>query len=413
MAVSTPSSALKDAHQNFLARASASVMDTYKRVPVVFESGEGCYLRDTDGKRYLDFVAGIAVNTLGHAHPRLTEALSEQCGRLMHCSNLYWTESQVALAESLTLASGLSRAFFCNSGAEAVEAAIKLARKVRTDAVGPDCTHIIAMTGSFHGRTYGALSVTGQSRYHAGFSPLLPDVTHVPFNDMDALRAHLLPRTAAIILEPIQGEGGIRPAEPDYLRAVRALCEETGVVLIFDEVQSGIGRTGTLFAFQQAGVRPDILVLAKGLGGGFPIGAILASERVDAFTPGDHASTFGGNPLACTAAQTVLDLIEEEGLLSNVVERGKQLRKGLLTLQQRYPDAIRDVRGMGLMQGIELTSPAEPIVTECRRRGLLLVGAGANVIRFVPPLIVREEQVAEALNSLESALVEVCSAGCQ
>jgi acetylornithine aminotransferase/acetylornithine/N-succinyldiaminopimelate aminotransferase len=395
--------------ENLLARASMSVMDTYKRVPIVFEFGEGCILRDTEGKQYLDFVAGIAVNTLGHAHPRLTEALSEQCAKLMHCSNLYWTEPQIALAERLTQASGLSRAFFCNSGAEAVEAALKLARKFRSADVGPDCTQIIAMTDSFHGRTYGALSVTGQSRYHVGFSPLLPDVTHAPFNDIDALRAKITSCTAAVILEPIQGEGGIRPADPNYLRAVRALCDETGVVLIFDEVQSGVGRTGRLFAFQQTGVRPDILVLAKGLGGGFPIGAILASERVDAFTPGDHASTFGGNPLACVAAQTVLDVIAEEDLLSNVITRGKQLREGLLMLQQRYPDAIHDVRGVGLMQGVELTSPVESIVTECRRRGLLLVAAGANVIRFVPPLIVRKEQIAEALSILESALVQLSS----
>ncbi len=380
-----------------LVRAHTHVMDTYKRLPIVFESGEGCYLFDSEGKRYLDFVAGIAVNTIGHAHPQLVSAIASQAAHLMHCSNLYWTLSQIELAERLVYASGLKRAFFCNSGAEAVEAALKLARKFRTTTAGEDCTGIIAMNNSFHGRTFGALSVTGQTRYHAGFTPLLPNVSHVAFNDIDALRAQMTPKTAAVILEPIQGEGGLRPADPNYLRAVRTLCDEMGVVLIFDEVQCGIGRTGTLFGFQQSGVKPDILVLAKGLGGGFPIGAILASERVDAFTAGDHASTFGGNPMACMAAQTVLDVITDDQLLANVQARGEQLVAGLRELQSHFPQAITDVRGMGLMQGIELAIPVAPVVDACRERGLLLVGASTDVIRFVPPLIVRPDQIDAAL----------------
>jgi acetylornithine/N-succinyldiaminopimelate aminotransferase len=390
---------------DLLTRAQASVMETYKRLPIVFESGEGCYLFDTDGKRYLDFVAGIAVNTLGHAHPLLVSAIASQAAHLMHCSNLYWTTAQIELAERLTHASGLSRAFFCNSGAEAVEAALKLARKARTSTVGADCTELIAMNNSFHGRTFGALSVTGQTHYHQGFTPLLSGVSHVQFNDIDTLRAQISEKTAAIILEPIQGEGGLRPAHMDYLRAVRQLCDETGVVLIFDEVQCGVGRTGTLFGFQQNpyGVQPDILVLAKGLGGGFPIGAILASKKVDAFVPGDHASTFGGNPMACMAAQTVLDVINDDQLLANVQARGEQLVSGLKELQRRYPSAITDVRGQGLMQGIELAVPVAPIVDACRDRGLLLVGASTNVIRFVPPLIVRADQIDTALAILNEA----------
>jgi acetylornithine/N-succinyldiaminopimelate aminotransferase len=393
---------------SLIERAQQVVMPTYKRFPIVFSEGKGVYLTDVEGKRYLDFVAGIAVNTLGHGHPRLVEAIASQAGQLMHCSNLYWTRPQIELAETLTCLAGMSTAFFCNSGAEAVEAALKLARKHQS-RLNPDAprTRIIAMTNSFHGRTFGALSATGQEKYHHGFEPLLPHVIHVPFNDLDALKAQIDERSAAVILEPLQGEGGIQPADVAYLKAVRELCDETGTLLIFDEVQSGVGRTGAYFAWQQSGVQPDIMALAKGLGGGFPIGAIVVSEKVaQSFQPGDHASTFGGNPLACTAALTVLTVLEEEHLLDNVKARGQQLCAGLERLQGQFPQLIGQVRGQGLMLGLVMTPPelVAKVVATCMAQGLLLVGAGADAIRFVPPLVVNATEIDEALAILEQAL---------
>jgi acetylornithine/N-succinyldiaminopimelate aminotransferase len=393
---------------SILAEGQAVVMNTYKRFPLVLTSGQGCTVTDANGKQYLDFVAGIAVNTLGHAHPKLVAAIAKQAGDMMHCSNLYWTEGQVSLAKQLTQAGQMARAFFCNSGAEAVEAALKLARKHHClkSSESPR-TQIIAMQNSFHGRTYGALSATGQMKYHNGFAPLLPDITHVPFNDLDALKAVISDKTAAVILEPIQGEGGVQPADANYLKAVRDLCDARGVLLIFDEVQSGIGRTGNFFAWQHSGVQPDMLTLAKGLGGGFPIGAMLAAKSVaDSFEPGDHASTFGGNPLACAAAQAVLSVIGEENLLQNVQQRGEELTAGLKQLQIKYSAQIREVRGMGLMQGIALDVPTAPIVSTCMEAGLLLVGAGADVIRFVPPLTVSSGDIQSALSILDEAFAK-------
>ncbi|HEY9685899.1 MAG TPA: acetylornithine transaminase [Coleofasciculaceae cyanobacterium] len=398
------SSTLKSQTETWIERGQASVMNTYNRFPVALKRGAGCQMWDVDGKRYLDFLSGIAVNSLGHGHEKLVSALNAQMADLMHCSNLYWIPAQIELAELLVKNSPFDKAFFCNSGAEAVESALKLARKYGKTKHNATRTKVIAMTNSFHGRTYGAMTLTGQAKYQADFTPLVPDVIHVPFNDFVALQAAMTPEICAIILEPIQGEGGIQPADPAYLKQVRTLCDAQDIVLIFDEVQTGIGRTGKLFSFQHAGVQPDVIALAKGLGGGFPIGAMLAVDKVAAaFQPGDHASTFGGNPMACTAGKIVLEALLQDGLLSHAAEMGTYLQMRLQELQQQFP-AIQNVRGLGLMQGIELNQPVADIVKECLENGLLLVGAGANVIRFVPPLTVGKVEIDEALQILSNLL---------
>ena len=378
-------------------------MNTYARFPVTLVSGEGSRVRDENGKEYLDFIAGIAVNTLGHAHPKLTKALAKQAGTMLHCSNLFHIPKQQQLAEKLCDLSGMGSAFFCNSGAEANEAAIKLARKYFFDQDSPRRT-IITATNSFHGRTLQTLTATGQDKVKVGFDPLPPGFAHVPLNDLDALKQAVNDQTAAILLEPLQGEGGVNIADADYLRAVRSFCNEHGLLLILDEVQTGIGRCGSMFAFEQAGIVPDILTLAKGLGGGLPIGAMLASEAVaESFGPGTHGSTFGGNPLSCTAALTVLAVIEAEDMLAHVQARSEQLRSGLLELQKRFP-VIEDVRGQGLLIGAGLSVAAAPIVVAAREQGLMILMAGPNVLRFLPPLNVSESEVNEALALLASTL---------
>jgi acetylornithine/N-succinyldiaminopimelate aminotransferase len=393
------SSTLNTQTKTWIERGGACVMNTYNRFPVALKRGVGCEVWDVDGKRYLDFVSGIAVNSLGHGHEKLVSALSAQMAELMHCSNLYWISAQIELAELLVKNSPFDQAFFCNSGAEAVESALKLARKYGKTQ-NSKRTKVIAMQNSFHGRTYGAMTLTGQAKYQADFTPLVPDVIHVPFNDFSALQQAITPEVCAIILEPVQGEGGIQPADPAYLKQVRALCDAQDIVLIFDEVQTGIGRTGKLFGFEHGGVQPDVIALAKGLGGGFPIGAMLAVDKVAAaFQPGDHASTFGGNPMACTAGKIVLEALLQEGVLDHAAEMGTYLQMRLQELQQEFP-AIQNVRGIGLMQGIELNQPAAGIVKECLENGLLLVGAGANVIRFVPALTVGKAEIDEALQIL-------------
>ncbi|MBX2860032.1 MAG: acetylornithine transaminase [Vampirovibrio sp.] len=387
-------------------RGKAVVMNTYSQVPIALQWGQGSTVWDMEGKKYLDFVAGIAVNALGHSNPDYIQNLTDQLHRIAHCSNLYWTEPQVQLAETLVNNSDLDKVFFCNSGTEAVEAALKLARKYGKKAHGSHRTDIIAMEGGFHGRTYGAVSATGQPKYQKDLDPLLPGISHVPYNDLEALRQHITPNTCAVLMEPIQGEGGIRPADVDYLKAVKALCAEHDIVLIFDEVQCGIGRTGHLFAYQHYGVNPDIITLAKGLGGGFPIGAMMATDKVaDAFAPGDHAATFGGNPLASVAGISVLHDLLHNDLLAHVQTVGLHLIQHLTTLQEKFP-VITDVRGIGLMQGIELSVPTAPIVTACRENGLLLVGAGADVIRFVPPLVVTKTEIDQAMKILEDVLTK-------
>jgi len=381
------------------------LIENYARLPIAPVRGRGCRLEDAAGNSWLDFAAGIAVNTLGHAHPALTRAIAEQAGRLLHCSNLYRIPQQEALAERLAAASGLARAFFCNSGAEANEAAIKLARRYFHQR-GEERRTIVTALGSFHGRTLATVAATGQEKVKQGFAPLPSGFRHVPFNDLAALEAAIDGETAAVMLEPIQGEGGVRPADPDYLAGVRALCDRHGILLILDEVQTGIGRTGTLFAFEQAEIRPDILTLAKGLGGGVPIGAMLAVEEVAAaFTPGSHGSTFGGNPLACAAACCVLDQIERQELLAHCRAMGARLRRGLERIAARASAKTEmEVRGRGLLLGLDCGRPAAPIIDAARARGLLLVGGGPEVIRLIPPLIVGRQEIDEALDILEAAL---------
>jgi acetylornithine/N-succinyldiaminopimelate aminotransferase len=383
------------------------VMHTFNRQPVVFVRGEGMKVWDAEGREYLDFLAGIAVNGLGHCHPSLVAAIAEQADTLMHVSNLYYVAQQPELARRLAELSGLDKAFFCNSGAEANETAIKLARKWACENHGPDRFEIITAEGSFHGRTLGALSATGQSKYHKGFEPLVPGFQTVPFDDFSALEAAVNPRTCAVMLEPIRGESGVHPASPEYLKRVRDLCSEYGVLLILDEIQTGLGRTGKWFGHEHYGIKPDIMTLAKTLGGGFPIGACLALDNVaSAFQPGNHAATFGGNPLACRAALTTLDIMEREELIENAAETGAYLISALERLKEQREDIV-EVRGLGLMAAIELSRDYAPAVAaSCLWRGLIVNPVGQNVIRFLPPLIVQKEDVDSAIQIVNEALSE-------
>nr|HQV13241.1 aspartate aminotransferase family protein [Nitrospira sp.] len=334
--------------------AEQYLMNTYQRQPISIVRGRGSKVYDLEGREYIDFVAGIAVNVLGHGHPDLVLAIQKQAQHLLHTSNLYYTEPQVRLAQTLVEHSFAQKVFFCNSGAEANEAAIKLARKYSYDKYGADRYEIITMTSSFHGRTMATLTATGQDKVQKGFAPLMPGFSYVPFNDLSAVERAITPKTAAIMLEPIQAEGGVHVAERGYLQGLRELCRERDVLLIFDEVQTGIGRTGTLFCYEQFGMQPDIMTLAKGLGGGVPIGACLATDSVArAFSPGTHASTFGGNPLACAAALAVLRVLLDGKILDQGRRMGEYLAKGLATLKERHR-CIKEVRGMGLLQGMEL-----------------------------------------------------------
>ncbi len=390
------------------------VMTTYGRSPIALVRGAGCRVWDSEGKEYLDFAAGIATCTLGHAHPALVEAVTRQIGRLHHVSNLYYVPEQGALAAWLVAHGAGERVFFCNSGAEANEAAIKLARKYGHTRLGIARPTVITALASFHGRTLAAVTATGQPRYQQDFAPLVPGFHHVPFNDLPALVAAIdeLDReartVAAILLEPLQGEGGIRPGDATYFKAVRALCDERGILLMFDEVQVGVGRSGTWWGHEQLGVKPDVMTLAKGLAGGLPIGAMICRRSCDVFGPGDHASTFGGNPLVCAASLAVLQTIEAEGLLASVQARGEQLRAGLRGLAERLRGKIADVRGWGLIVGIELGADQPRSAAELARAaqlaGLLAVPAGPRVLRLVPPLIVSAAEVEEALAILARVL---------
>ena len=381
-------------------RGAAVLQHTYARYPIEFLNGRGCQLTDSSGREYLDFTAGIAVNVLGHGHPAIVSALQKAADALLHVSNLYWTEPMVRLAERLAEAGEMDKVFFCNSGAEAIEASLKLARRAQ-----PGRTRTVCFEGSFHGRTLGALSMTAQTHYQDPFRPLLPDVHVLPFGDFDALGEALGNAVAAVIVEPIQGEGGIRPAPPGWLARVRELCNQSGAALIFDEVQSGIGRTGSFFAFQEEGVLPDAVATAKALAGGLPMGALLArGDLAETFQPGDHGSTFGGGPLVSTVANAVLDVVMEEGFLEDVSVRGQVLRSGLERIVAGHT-ITHSVRGRGLMQGLVLTSPvAADIVTAAQDNGLLLCPAGSNVVRFVPPLIVTDQEISQALEILEQVL---------
>ncbi|MEE8125803.1 MAG: acetylornithine transaminase [Nitrospirales bacterium] len=382
--------------------AARYLMNTYTRLPLALERGSGCLVYDAEGREYLDCVAGIAVNILGHSHPDLVEAICRQARQLIHTSNLFYTDPQIQLAQRLVELSFADKVFFCNSGAEANEAAIKLARRYAYNTFGPERSEILTMVNSFHGRTLGSLSATGQPKLQEGFGPLVPGFRYIPFNDLEALKAHLTPQTAAIMLEPIQAESGVVVPDPHYLKGVRELCSEKQILLIFDEIQTGMGRTGTLFAYQQFGIQPDIMTLAKGLGGGVPIGACLATNKISAaFEPGTHASTFGGNPLACTAALKVLELLIEGGKLEQGRIAGQYLAKGLAALKDQF-SCIRDSRGMGLIQGLELSIDGKPLVHECLERRVLINCTMDRVLRFVPPLVISTSHIDRLLSVLHS-----------
>ncbi|HLA24948.1 MAG TPA: acetylornithine transaminase [bacterium] len=391
--------------QTALELSERYLMTTYRRIPVAFAHGQGVRLTDLEGKQYLDFIAGIAVSALGHNHPAVTAAIQAQAARLLHVSNLYLVPEQARLAQWLVAHSACARAFFCNSGAEANEAAIKLTRKYWRKK-GASRYEIIVAQGSFHGRTLAALAATSQPKYQQDFQPLPPGFVTVPFNDLGALRGAVTAHTAAVMLEVVQGEGGYHFAAPEYLAGVRAFCDEHGLLLVLDEIQTGIGRTGRWFAYEHVGITPDIVTLAKGLGGGVPIGALLATEAASAFVPGDHGSTFGGNPLACSAAFAVLDTIEREHLLANAAEVGAYFLAALQDLVGRHP-VITGVRGLGLMLAIDLSVDAGEVVTACRDGGLLVNAVQPKTLRIAPPLIVSTADVDEAVRILDAALAAV------
>ncbi|MCX7817294.1 MAG: acetylornithine transaminase [Syntrophales bacterium] len=379
------------------------LMNTYKRTPVVLVKGFGARVWDIEGNEYLDFVAGIAVCSLGHCHPTVVEAIKEQASELCHVSNLYHNELQIRLAEIIVTHSFADRVFFCNSGAEANEGAIKLARKYGNEILGGKY-EIITMKGSFHGRTLATLAATGQDKFHRGFEPLPTGFRYVIFNDVNALRNAITDKTCAVMLEPVQAEGGVQVPDEGYLREVRELCDEKGVLMILDEVQTGMGRTGKLFAYEHSGVTPDILTLAKALGNGFPVGAVLATEKVaSAFEPGSHASTFGGNPLAMAAAKATLETLIRENLVENARKMGIYLKDCLTSLQKKN-GIVKEVRGLGLLIGVEIDGDAFSVVEKCFRKGLLVAAAGPSVVRLVPPLIISESDCNRAVSVLQQAL---------
>ena len=382
------------------------VMQTYARFPIALVKGKGVRVWDADGKEYLDFAAGIAVNSLGHCHPAVARAVADQVDTLLHVSNLYHIEPQARLAKALCEHSFADRVFFCNSGAEANEAAIKLARRYGSEqARGRN--EVITALNSFHGRTLATLTATGQEKIRLGYDPLPAGFRQVPFNDLEAAEAAVDRRTAAILVEPIQGEGGVVAPDPSYVRGLRRLCDHRGLLLMFDEVQVGMGRTGKLFAYEHFGVEPDVMTLAKALGGGLPLGAMLARERVaESFPPGSHASTFGGNPVVCRAGLAVLETLLEDGLVERCEAMGNLLREGLEGLAGRFA-FVREVRGKGLLLGMELDLDCAPVIRGCMEEGLLVAGAGANVLRMAPPLTIGEEDVAEALSVLERVLASL------
>ena len=381
------------------------LMPTYKRADLAFERGEGSWLYASDGRRFLDFAAGIATCSLGHAHPHLVETISQQAGRVMHVSNLFRIPQAEMLAERLVANTFADSVFFCNSGAEANEGMVKMARRAQMLAGHPERTEIICMDGAFHGRTLAMLSATGNPKYLEGFGTPVGDFVHVPFNDIEAVKAAITPRTAAVMLEPVQGESGIKCASVDYLVALRALCDQTGVLLALDEVQSGVGRTGRLFAHQWAGITPDVMSTAKGLGGGFPIGAILATQNVaKAMTAGTHGTTFGGNPLACAAANAVLDVLLAPGFMEQVCSRAALLDTLLDSLVADAPDIFALRRGLGLLIGLRCVPAVGDVQAAAQQAGLLCVTAGDNVLRLVPPLTVTEEDCRKAVAMLVQAV---------
>lgn len=391
-------------NEEIFAKDKSDYLPVFARYNIVLDHGDGPYVYDTKGKKYIDFLAGIAVNVVGHNYKPLVNAIAKQAEKMIHCSNLYYTEIQVEAAEKLKKLSKLDKVFFANSGAEANEGAIKLARRYATN-INPEKIQIISAIHSFHGRTLATLTATGQDHYHHGFGPLPAGFDYVPYNDIQALEAKMSDKTCAVMLEAIQGEGGVHVPDPDYLPKVRALCDKYNAVLIFDEVQCGMGRTGTFFGCQQFGVKPDIVTLAKGLAGGVPIGAFMATDKVaSVFHAGDHGSTFGGNPLACAAACVVLDALIDGKLMENAKEIGAYLQAKFEEYKIKYPNLIKDVRGRGLILGMELSCEGRQIANECLDYGAIINCTAGNVLRFVPPLNITKAHVDELISVLDKVL---------
>lgn len=384
------------------------VLHTYLRAPFTLERGEGMYLYDTEGKRYLDFVSGISVNALGHCDPEIVAAATDQIKQLSHVCNLFYSAPQADLAEQLVNQSFADRAYFCNSGTEAIEAAIKFARKYARTVHGPGKTGIVAFSESFHGRTMGALALTAKEKYQAPFRPLMPDVSFAPFNDVEAARKVIGPDTCAVFVEPVQGEGGIHPATPEFLQTLRDLCDHYGALLVFDEIQCGVGRTGTLWAYEHYGILPDMMTTAKALGGGLPIGATLVTDAVaTVMQPGDHGSTFAAGPVACRVAEVVLRRVSDPAMLKHISAMGALLIDRMHALQSPH---IKDVRGKGLMVGVEMDVEVAPMIKAGHTHGVLLLNAGTHVLRLLPPLIVKSNHIDEFAETLDTILSEIDAA---
>lgn len=389
---------------NYISQADEALLHTYNRYPIVLEKGEGVYLYDTDGKKYLDFAAGIAVCSLGYGHPKFTACLKEQMDMLTHTSNLFYSKPVAKASQSLKKAAQMDRVFFTNSGTEAIEGALKAARKYAYTK-GTGKYEFVAMEHSFHGRSMGAVSVTGNAHYRTPFEPLIGGVKFATFNDFESVKAQVTDKTCAIILEPVQGEGGIYPAKAEFLKQVRALCNEQDILLIFDEIQCGMGRTGSMFAWQGYGVKPDIMTMAKAIGNGVPVGAFTMTEEVAelSLAPGDHGTTYGGNPLVCAAVETVLQIVEEEQILQHVREVSAYLEEKLEVLA-RESDVVKERRGMGLMQGLVLEKPVGEVIQKAMEQGLIVISASGNVLRLVPPLVIEKKHVDEMCEKLSLAL---------
>ena len=390
---------------DIIAEENQYIVQTYGRPEFVLERGNGVYLFDTDGNRYLDFVSGLAVNAFGYGDYDILKAIEQQAALLMHCSNLYHTIPSTKLAKQLVDNSFADRVFFCNSGTEAWEAALKFCRKWGNTGFDQPKNRLIAMHNSFHGRTYGSISTTGQPKYHQGFEPLLPGIDFAEFNNLASVEELVTDQTCAVLIEPLQAEGGIHVAEAAFLEGLRALCDEREMLLVFDEIQAGMGRTGSLWAYEQYGVEPDIMTLAKALGGGLPIGVTLVRQKVaDAIAAGDHAATFGANPVVCAAALSVFSKLNEEGFIDSIREKGAHLHARLVKLQERWPDHITEIRGRGLIAGAVTKRPAADYLVPFRQRDILVVTAGADVLRFLPPLIVGKEHIDEAVDVFDEIL---------
>ena len=399
---------MNKSQENWIAEGEAAFYKTYNRYPVVFERGEGICLYDSDGEKYLDFYAGIAVNALGYGDPEFTKAIQEQAGKLLHVSNYFYNIPSIEAGEKLLAASQMDKVFFTNSGTEAVEGALKIARRYGYNKDGKHDHEIIAMANSFHGRSMGALSVTGNDHYQEPFKPLIPGIRFAEFNNLDSVKALFNEKTSAVIMETIQGEGGIYPAEKEFLEGVRKLCDEYDALLILDEIQCGMGRSGKMFAWQNYGVKPDVMTVAKALGNGVPVGAFLARGKASTcMVPGDHGATYGGNPFVCAAASKVLDLFKEREIPAHAAKTGEYLWKRLEEIKESFP-VVTDHRGMGLIQGLEFSIPVGPVVSDALlKEKLVLISAGTNVIRFIPPLIIEEKDVDEMTARLTRVLKAV------